>query len=74
MVRYVVFHIEQTQGMRVLKMNIEFMTDINGQYHLKLINTLFLSSVYPWAPTNWEPTHQVTLTLSNKSILPSGFR
>ena len=41
MVRYVVFHIEQSNGFRVLKMVIEFMTDINGQYYLKAVPKLY---------------------------------
>ena len=65
MVRYVVFHVEQSHGFRVLKMVIEFMTDINGQYYLKAVPKLYCSSVYPWILRNWVPTHQVDVTKSD---------
>lgn len=47
--RYTASHIEQAHAVRVLKMELEFVTDIAGQLHLGNIATLIVHNLSAWA-------------------------
>lgn len=62
LVRYMVFHIEQTQGLRVLKTKVEFVTDINGLFFFKRVVLMFMASLQPWLPPSYQPTEKLNIS------------